>query len=144
MGLFGMPSKKEREELEEANKYCETISVDRRSKLDIEIANRIKSGRKIKDIQIKAFTGESFVATFIYDYNPFEEKLAKQKESNYEIGEEKLKESHNYCEILTFKNNEEIEIAISERIKAGKKIKDIKLTEGNSNKTIAILYDYED
>ncbi len=69
-------------ELEEANKYCETITVDGQEKFDIEIANRIKAGKKIKHIQITHVSVACYKATFIYDYNPFEEKLAKEKESN--------------------------------------------------------------
>lgn len=54
-------------ELEEAHKFCETITVYEPEKFDIEIAKRIKEGRKIKDIKVTRFNA-GFTATILYDY----------------------------------------------------------------------------
>lgn len=82
MGLFS-PSQKELEELEEIKKYCETVYCGSKNDIDKTIVERIKAGKKIKDFKITS-QGDtlSYIVTFLYDYNPFEEKLAKEKESN--------------------------------------------------------------
>ena len=83
MGLFS-PSQKELEKIEEIKKYCETVYCGSKNDIDKTIVERIKAGKKIKDFKITSngTSSTSYIVTFLYDYNPFEEKLAKQKESN--------------------------------------------------------------